>query len=373
MILLGSTGSIGTSALEVARTLGYKVESLCAGKNIALLNRQIATFAPKYVCIADKNDAHKLISGAYTLFYGEAGILELIERGDSALVVNALVGFAGLKPSLKALECGKKLALANKESLVNAGWLFTNAPLTPIDSEHFSLWYLSHTRPIARLYITASGGAFRDTPLESIPTASIADALKHPNWSMGQKITIDSATMANKLFELLEARWLFDTIAIDAFIESSSRAHALVGFADGSLTMHLSHPDMKLPIAYALDSTKAAHTPFVPPLDPLSLNLSFQPICVKRYPLWELKSEILSTPQKGIILNASNEVAVGAFLQGQINFGAISSLVLSLMNAFVGYNFSALENIESISALDSEVRAKAREWIKAQRGNYGKI
>lgn len=368
MILLGSTGSIGTNTLEVAKAFDYTIESLCAGKNIALLNAQINTFKPKNVCIADKNDAHKLVCGDYKLFFGEEGIIELIEYSKSPLVVNALVGFAGLKPSLKALECGKKLALANKESLVNAGWLFKNAHLTPIDSEHFSLWYLSHTRPIAKLYITASGGAFRDYPLDSIPTASIADALKHPNWQMGHKITIDSATMANKLFEILEARWLFDTNAIDAFIESSSTAHALVAFKDGSLTMHLSRPDMKLPIAYALDSTKAPKTPFVPPLDPLSLHLEFKPICQKRYPLWELKSEILNTPQKGIILNASNEVAVSAFLQSQINFGKISELVLKLMNAFVDFDFSKLTDIESITALDKEVRAKSQEWIQQHKG-----
>ena len=363
MILLGSTGSIGTNTLEVAQTFNYEVESLCAGKNIALLNKQIDIFKPKNVCIADKADSHKLIAGDYRLFFGESGILELIEHSKSPLVVNALVGFAGLKPSLKALECGKKLALANKESLVNAGWLFRNANLTPIDSEHFSLWYLSHTRPIAKLYITASGGAFRDYPLDSIPTASIADALKHPNWQMGHKITIDSATMANKLFEILEARWLFDTNDINAFIESSSTAHALVGFKDGSLTMHLSHPDMKLPIAYALDSTLAPLTPFVPELDPLSLHLEFKPICEKRYPLWALKSEILSTPQKGIILNASNEVAVSAFLQNKINFGKISELVLKLMNDFAGFDFTSLTDIESISALDSKVRVKSQEWI----------
>lgn len=363
MILLGSTGSIGVNALEVAAQFHIPIESLCAGKNIARLNQQIARFSPKNVCIADKNDAYKLIGGDYRLFYGDNGILQMIESSHSHIVLNALVGFLGLMPSLKTLECKKKLALANKESLVNAGWLLQNADVTPIDSEHFGLWYLIRNNPFHKLYITASGGAFREYPLEDIPSASPEMALKHPNWQMGNKITIDSASMANKLFEILEAHWLFHTSNIDALIESTSSIHALIEHNDGSITAHLSVPDMKLPIAYALNQDLAAVHRLLTPLPLTSLHIALKSIDAHRYPLWNLKDEILKTPQKGIVLNASNEVAVNAFLQRHISFGGISALVLAMMEAFVNYNFRTLNDIESICELDKQVRTKSQEWL----------
>lgn len=364
MILLGSTGSIGTNALEVASHFDIPIESLCAGKNITLLNQQIAHYAPKNVCIADKNDAHKLINGNYKLFFGSEGILEMIESSHSHLLLNALVGFAGLKPSFKALQCNKKLALANKESLVNAGWLLQNADITPIDSEHFGLWYLQNNRPITKLYITASGGAFRDYPLDKIALATPQEALKHPNWQMGHKITIDSASMANKLFEILEARWLFDIESIDAFIEPSSSMHALIEFADGSITAHISTPDMKLPIAYAFDKDKAAQMPFIQPLDIQSLCLALKNIDTLRYPLWNLKDTLLHTPQKGIVLNASNEIAIEAFLAQKIPFGHISALILAMMEYFDSFEFASLCDLESIQSFDNQVRAVSSQWLE---------
>ena len=366
MVILGSTGSIGTNALEVATRFGIPIESLSAGKNIALLNQQIAAHKLKNVCIADKSDSHKLISGNYRLFCGNSGILEMIESSQSMLVINALVGFVGLAPSFKILQCGKKCALANKESLVNAGWLLQDSHITPIDSEHFGLWYLLGNRPLHKLYITASGGAFRDYPLDKIPLATPQEALKHPNWQMGQKITIDSATMANKLFELLEARWLFDTSHIDALIESSSSIHALIEFKDGSTTAHISHPDMKLPIAYAINPALAMEQGFISPLSPYSLSLSFKPIESTRYPLWTLKDTLLHTPQKGVVLNASNEVAVAHFLSRHIPFGEISALVLAMIESFADTDFSTLRSLESICALDKNVRAKSTEWLQAR-------
>lgn len=365
MILLGSTGSIGVNALQIAKNFEIKVEALSAGRNITLLNEQIKAHQPRYVCIALKEDSEKLISGDYQLFIGDQGILELIESAQSSLVLNALVGFVGLAPSLKAIERNKHLALANKESLVTAGWLLQNTNLTPIDSEHFSLWHLLQNKhKFTKLYITASGGAFRDTPLESIPTATLQSALKHPNWKMGRKITIDSATMANKLFEILEAYWLFDTKDIDALIEPSSQLHALVQYADGSLSAHISHPDMRLPIAYALGKDKAMNSPLIPTLNLHTLQLKLQSIEISRYPLWQLQEEILNTPQKGIILNASNEIAVEAFLNNQISFGAIASCVLSAMKKFENLEFENLKDLCSIQELDEEVRAFARKELK---------
>ena len=177
MILLGSTGSIGTNTLKVANAFGLPIESLSAGKNIALFNTQIHQYRPKNICIADINDATKL-DMAYIkaqnirIFFGEEGLLDMIKASQSTLAVNALVGYAGLAPSLVIKQCGKKLALANKESLVNAGWLFADYPITPIDSEHFGLWYLHTARAIHRLCITASGGALRDMPLDKLPFAT---------------------------------------------------------------------------------------------------------------------------------------------------------------------------------------------------------
>ncbi|TLD96900.1 1-deoxy-D-xylulose-5-phosphate reductoisomerase [Helicobacter jaachi] len=363
MILLGSTGSIGTNALAIAQQFGIDIESVCAGKNIALLNEQIKVFKPKNVCIAHKEDSHKLISGDYRLFYGERGILDMIESSHSHLVVNALVGFMGLAPSFKALKCAKRLALANKESLVNAGWLLSQADIIPIDSEHFGLWYLK-SRPFKKLYITASGGAFRDMPLKLMAKATPQDALKHPNWQMGQKITIDSATMVNKLFEILEARWLFDSKDIDAFIESSSQMHALIEFFDGSITAHISTPDMKLPIAYALDASKASMQSYIKPFDISALSVCLKPISSERYPLWILKNELLACPQKGIVLNASNEVAVEAFLAHKIPFMDISALVLDMIEHFAHIKLAHLNDIESIQDCDAQVRALSKQWIE---------
>lgn len=380
IILLGSTGSIGVHTLDLALAFKIPVESLCAGRNIALLNQQIALHRPKNVCIACKEDAHKLIDGNYKLFVGEEGINQMIESSQSPLVVNALVGFIGLAPSLKALACHKKLALANKESLVNAGWLFPMGYITPIDSEHFGLWFLlkqslqnSHTHtphnrpPFKKLYITASGGAFRDIPLESIAKATKQQALKHPNWSMGHKITIDSASMVNKLFELLEARWLFGSSEIEAFIELGSNIHALVEFWDNGISAHIATPDMKLPISYALYPEKAAQTSCINPLDLSKLNFCLHPIDICRYPLYALKDSLLHTPQKGIVLNASNEIAVESFLDTHIPFGSIAKLVNAMIERFECFSYHILTDLESIRALDKEVRIKSLEWLKAHR------
>ena len=370
MILLGSTGSIGTNTLKVASAFGLPVESLGAGKNIALFNEQIHHYRPKNICIADDRDLSKLDMSFIKMhnievFCGEGGLLEMIEASQSTLAVNALVGYVGLAPSLKIKQCGKKLALANKESLVTAGWLFENYPITPIDSEHFGLWYLHTSRQIHKLYITASGGALRSMPLQDLPFATPAQALKHPNWSMGQKITIDSATMVNKLFEILEAYWLFGLHNIDAFIEEYSAIHALVEFVDGSITAHISHADMQLPIAYALDERQAKLTRLIPRFDIATLsNLHFKPIDSRRYPVWELKSMILNYPKLGIVLNASNEVALRAFLDSRIGFGQISTCILQSIQQFESIKTHDFTDIQDIKRLDSEVRAFSASWLQ---------
>ncbi|MGC9351709.1 MAG: 1-deoxy-D-xylulose-5-phosphate reductoisomerase, partial [Sulfurovum sp.] len=289
MVLLGSTGSIGVNTLIIAKRYDIAIETLVAGNNIELLNKQIAEHHPKTVVIANEADRAKV--NHPDVRAGSEAILEAIEESRSSTVVNALVGYVGLAPTLKATSLGKKVALANKESLVVAGEFIDMSLITPIDSEHFGLWYLMNGRPLSRLYITASGGAFREWEIEKMHKARFADALKHPNWSMGDKITIDSATMTNKLFELLEAKWLFDTTDIDAMIEKRSIIHALAEFRDGSTTAHFAGVDMKLPIAFAL--REEVNEPILPPTDLLAMgSIEFLPIEEERYPIWQIKEHI---------------------------------------------------------------------------------
>jgi len=317
LILLGSTGSIGQNALAIAQRYDLNVEVLVAGTRIDILNAQIAQFHPKQVVIANASDIHKVNHPHVRA--GSAAIIDTIEHSGSSLVVNAMVGFAGLAPTMAAINAGKKVALANKESLVVGGAFVNTSRIVPIDSEHFGLWYLQNGRAIRRMIITASGGAFRDWPLEAMVNATLADTQKHPNWSMGQKITIDSATMMNKLFELLEARWLFGEGEYDALIERKSLVHALVDFVDGSMTAHLAHANMQLPIAYALRGR--VDEPLLPAMDLVAMGaLEFAPIDVARYPLWELKEDVLRHPHKGVVLNAANEAAIKRFIAGEIGF-----------------------------------------------------
>jgi len=355
MILLGSTGSIGTNTLAIAERYNIRVEALVAGRNIELLEAQIRTFQPCYVCVADEGDAKKLDHPR--VFWGEEGILEVIRRSDSAIVVNALVGFLGLRPTVVAIEAGKTVALANKESLVAGGAFIDPKHLRPIDSEHFGLWYLLNGRTPKRMLITASGGAFRDTPLEQIENATPEAALAHPNWRMGSKITIDSATMANKLFELLEARWLYGCDNVDAIIEPKSVIHALVEFADGATTAQMAHPDMKLPIAYAL--MREVNEPILDPVDLLEVgSLEFRPIDTARYPIWQIKADLLRHPKRGVVVNAANEVAIERFLDGSIPFGAIARLTLAAYERFADADPASIDDVFTI---DREVRAWTRK------------
>jgi len=350
LILLGSTGSIGVNTLNIARKFNLNVEVLVAGKNIKLLNEQIKEFNPKIVVVANKEDIpfvqHKNVS------FGETAILEAIENSSSKTVVNALVGFLGLRPTLKAIECGKKIALANKESLVVAGKFIDQTKLSPIDSEHFGLWYLLQNKKIDSMTITASGGSFRDYPLDKLQNVSIKEALNHPNWSMGNKITIDSATMTNKMFELIEAAWLFNTRKLNAIIETKSLIHAMINFKDGSTTAHIANASMQLPIAYAILGN--CDEEILKPVNLIEVgNIEFRKIEENRYPIWQLKDEILNNLDLGVVLNAANEVAVSKFLNSQIGFLDISKITMNAINKFHNANASSIEDIFQI---DKEVR-----------------
>lgn len=365
--MLGSTGSIGTNTLNLARKFGLGVEAMSCASNYELLNEQIAEFKPKFVCIAEPKFA-KLVKHK-RVFAGAQGICDMIKECESERVVNSLVGFAGLAPSLAAQKLGKKLALANKESLVAGGKFLDRGAIDPIDSEHFGLKFLlANKTSVARLVITASGGAFYKTPLKSLKDARAADALKHPNWSMGAKITIDSATMANKLFEVLEAFWLYGVRDIEALIERTSTVHALVEFADGSTTAHLSKTDMILAIAHAILgedgalNLSAADVQIVPNLDLKTLkNIKFGEINLKKYPIFSLKDQALQNPDLGVAINAANEVAVYKFLRGECGFLDISRTVLAAAKRFEN---EKIESESKIFEIDSEVRAWAEKSLK---------
>ncbi|WP_104733487.1 1-deoxy-D-xylulose-5-phosphate reductoisomerase [Helicobacter felis] len=361
VVILGSTGSIGTQALEVAQTLGVGVEALSGGRNEALLLEQIHAHKPQKVFLPQPSKGFlKDLPSQVALFAGTQGLEEMLESCRSPVILNALSGFAGLKPTLSTLQHHKTLALANKESLVVAGWLLDTKGMIPIDSEHFGLWSLLQGRDIqevAQLYLSASGGALRDLEPEQIPYQSLEKVLKHPNWDMGAHITINAANMLNKLFEVLEARWLFGITCIDACIERTSSVHALVRFKDQSLHAQLSTPDMKLPIAHALAPKQASQQASIAPLDLCDLPpLKFEPIDTRKYPLWALKDTLLENPKLGVVLNASAEVACQAFIKGQISFGQIVGVVQESLARFSNATKS-LANLEDIYTLDAQVRA----------------
>lgn len=394
MIILGSTGSIGTQALQIAKAENLPIEVLCGGDNIDLLNRQIAEFHPKIVVIKNSKKKH-LVCGDSKILCGELGIIEAINLSQSPLVLNALVGFSGVNPTLESIKCNKTLALANKESLVVAGFLMGSenlAAIIPVDSEHFGLKELldshkswvdsslqksaivdlrqstkinrynstqcvdSHNdKAIKKLIITASGGAFRDLPLNEIPNKNAKDALKHPTWAMGRKITIDSATMINKLFEILEARWLFNTDRIDAIIERTSKIHALIQRKDNTFMTHFSVNDMRLPIAYALLGQKARQKSFIKALDLLDLSICFEKIDLVRYPLWNLKDLLLKCPKLGIIINAANDILVARFLDNAIPFGKISDGIFKVLDRFGESAVDSIKNIDEIVDLNAKI------------------
>jgi len=341
----------------IAKRWGIAIETLVAGRNAALLNAQIAEFHPKRVVVADAQTAQKI--NHPHVRHGEEAILEAIEASQSELVINALVGFLGLRPTLKALACKKRIALANKESLVAAGQFIEMSRIMPIDSEHFGLWYLLNDRPIQQMIITASGGAFRDAPIESLEHATLQEVLQHPNWSMGQKITIDSATMVNKMFELIEAHWLFShrypEITFDAIIETKSIIHALVDFKDGSSTAHLANADMKLPISFAIDPE---HTDCILPATNLREigTLEFREIDVKRYGVWEIKDDLLKYPERGVIINAANEAGIEKFLQGR---GKFTDIARTILQSYERFSTVKIGSLEDTFAIDSEVREYA--------------
>ena len=357
MIVFGSTGSIGTQALSLAKAHKIKISALACGKNLKLFQRQIDEFKPEFVCVQDEKDKSLINFKKNHIFSTQTGLEKILTLSEDKLVLNAIVGFAGLRTSLKCKELKKELALANKESLVVAGKFLKGAKITPIDSEHAALKWL--LKPgVKRLIITASGGAFFKTPLKELKNMRAKDALKHPNWSMGAKITIDSATMANKLFEIIEAFHLFNIKEIDAIIEPQSLVHALCEFKDGGTSAYLSRPDMKLAIAQAIFTKN--NQKIINSLDFKALSkIKFHSINFKKYPIFSFKNALLKNVDLGLIINAANEVLVHQFLKNECAFLDIAKGVLRAVDHFNGLKISSEQEL-------FEFDFKVRDWIKSK-------
>ena len=378
LAILGSTGSIGTQTLDVVRTYPdrYKVYALCAHRSIDLLVTQAREFHPEVVCIADESLYEQLKTALADLpikvWAGEDAIAEVVTMPSIDIVVAAMVGYAGLRPTIEAIKAGKTIALANKETLVVAGEIICelatehHAPILPVDSEHSAIFQSlvgEDRSEIEKILLTASGGPFRTFTLEQMKTVTAADALKHPNWEMGAKITIDSASMMNKGFEVIEAKWLFGVPVekIQVLVHPQSIVHSAVQFTDGAIKAQLGAPDMRLPIQYALSFPERLRSDF-PRADLFAIrNLTFEEPDLNRFPNLGLAYE--ATRRGGnipCVLNAANEVANLAFREGQCGFLQMSEIIASTM---AKASFISKPTYEDYVATDAEARRIARQQI----------
>ncbi len=379
LCILGSTGTIGVKALEVVlRHPGlFTVSALVAGENVELIYSQIIRHRPKVVALKRPEDVKRLRDMLGTrsepeLLWGLEGIKQAVAMDEVDVVVSAISGSAGLIPTYFAALNSKNIALANKETLIMAGPIIMGLVkekgiwLRPIDSEHsavFSAIQGHDIRDIRKVIITASGGPFRGRKRDELIGVKVAEALKHPNWKMGAKITIDSATMMNKGLEVIEAMWLFDLPLerIEVLIHPQSIIHSMVEFVDGSILAQLSVPDMTIPIAYALTYPRRVETS-VPSLKLSELNnLSFEPVDKDMYPCFALAMEAaMAGGSSPIVLNAANEEAVNAFLKGVISFTAISEIIEKVLNMHYP---EEVQNMEHVLDLDRRAREMATRFI----------
>lgn len=382
LTILGSTGSIGTQTLKVVKHLNstgqanFNLSALSCGSNINLLRQQVDEFKPSYVCVKGEQERDELkpvLPSSTELLWGTEGLKRLAGLPEADKVVNALVGFIGLQPTLTALRSNSQVLLANKESLVIGGELVTeqlNRPddsLIPIDSEHSAIFQSMETgnhSEIRRLLLTASGGPFKDKPLDEISTAGPDQALDHPNWSMGNRITIDSATMVNKAFEVIEAHWLFDVEydRIEALVHPQSYIHSMVEFQDGSVVGEMGPPDMRIPIQYALTYPHRKQNHFHDVDFTQISELTFQSLDYDRYPAFKtVKQAAKSGGNAPAAINAADEVLIEAFLDEKINFGQISS---GLKRISESLDLVKNPDIEVLRETDSWARNKTRSLIQ---------
>lgn len=377
--ILGSTGSIGVQTLEVLETLKdeFEIAYLTANNNIELLAEQALKYKPKGIIVADKQsciELRRLLPDNSFINCGREALIEAAGDPENDIVLSSLVGFSGVEPALAALSSGTDLALANKETLVSAGSIVSEylknskAHLFAVDSEHSAIWQClageEHDQ-IEKIILTASGGPFLRTAQSEFASITIEQALNHPNWSMGSKITIDSATLMNKGFEVIEAFWLFNLKReqIEVVVHPQSIVHSLVQFIDGSVKAQLGMPSMKIPISYALTYPNRKYYDF-PRMDLAEIGkLTFEKPDFERFPCLQMAFEVLeNTDTAPAILNSANEAAVSAFLDGRIRFVEIPKLIETALNKI---EFIANPSISQIIETDSETRRFIETLIKS--------
>lgn len=377
--ILGSTGSIGTQCLDVIRHHRdlFVAEVLVAGNNHELLIEQAKEFEPNMVIIANE-DKYSIVADALQdldikVFAGESSILHAVQISSVNIVLTAMVGIAGLKPTIKAIEAGKIIALANKETLVVAGELIMKLAkqyrslIIPVDSEHSAIFQCLNGEAVSqakKIILTASGGPFRNKTVEEIKNVTLEEALNHPKWKMGPKVTVDSASMMNKGFEVIEAKWLFGMSAekIEVVVHPQSIVHSMVEFIDGSIKAQLGTTDMRLPIQYALSWPERIST-HVCPISMTEIGrLDFEKPDMLKFPNLKLAFQAIALGgNASCVLNAANEIAVEAFLNKQIAFHNIPEINQSVLESV---KFKKINNLDDIISSDNEARESALELLK---------
>ncbi|TMA11296.1 MAG: 1-deoxy-D-xylulose-5-phosphate reductoisomerase [Deltaproteobacteria bacterium] len=376
--ILGSTGSIGISTLDLVRRFPdrFRVRGLVAGRNLKLLAAQAREFSPDWVSIREEGEVsllRRLLGNRrIEILWGDRGATAVATASGVDVVLAAIVGGAGLVPTFEAVRAGKEVALANKEVLVMAGEIFVQEAkkrgvrLLPVDSEHSAVFQClqgNRRDDVDRIILTASGGPFLRTSLKRLDRVTVRQALRHPNWKMGPKITVDSATMMNKGLEVVEARWLFDMMAdqVEVVIHPQSIVHSMVRYQDGSIIAQLGIPDMRIPIAYALSFPYRLKAGWRPLELTQVEKLTFLPVEKRRYPALGLAHRGLATGgTMPAVLNAANEVAVAAFLEGRIGFREIHRMIRKTMDAHMSIRPT---EIQQILEADRWAREKARALI----------
>ncbi len=378
LAILGSTGSIGTQALEVvSEHLDlFEIYALTAGRNVQLLIEQARKFNPEAVVIADETLYPTLQEALSNLpikvYAGKEAIAQIVEASPIDMVLTAMMGYAGLYPTIRAIKAGKAIALANKETLVVAGELITQlafehkVPIIPVDSEHSAIFQClagENNSPVEKVILTASGGPFRTFSMEQLKNVTKNEALIHPNWKMGSKITIDSATMMNKGFEVIEAKWLFGVTPeqIEVVVHPQSIVHSMVQFSDGAIKAQLGLPNMKLPIQYAFTFPHRLSSNDPKPTLPHYATLTFEQPDTKKFPLLTYAFEAMRIGgNMPCILNAANEVVVDAFLHDRVSFTDMPKIIADTMQKV---SFITTPSYDDYVATDNESRYITKELL----------
>ncbi len=375
--ILGSTGSIGTQTLDVVDNINAKVVGLTANNNIDLLEKQVLKYNPEFVAVMSKEKASELrqrLGKKVEVLEGMEGIIEVAKNKDADIMLNSLVGDVGLRPTVEAIKNGLDIALANKETLVTGGQYITDlvakhkVALLPVDSEHSAIFQClqgSNEKELRKILLTASGGPFRTKTRDELEDVTLEQALKHPNWSMGRKISIDSATLANKGLEVIEAKWLFDVAPkqIEVLVHPQSIVHSMVEFCDCSIIAQLGEPDMRLPIQYALTYPNRVHSTFEN-TNFIGKSLTFEEPNLENFKALQYAFDTLEAGGlMSAVFNSANEVAVEHFLNKKIKFMDISNIIYNTLDAYSNRNILNY-TLEDIFEADKLARELATEFVK---------